>query len=172
MGIMKGNPRNEPMHYGEVFSTWMFVSGAKAMVAGYQTFVNHCGDEDLRSMLKEIIEEAKREESQLTNVLKENEVGLPPSPPERPLASTNDIPVGARFNDPEIAAAVSRDLASGLVACSTAMGQCTREDLCLLFGQMHTEKAQRGIRLLRLTKEKGWLIPPPLHLEQREGVPS
>lgn len=48
MGILSGNPKNEPMHYGEVFGTWSFLLTAKGMVAGYQTHLNHAGDEDLQ----------------------------------------------------------------------------------------------------------------------------
>ena len=40
-----------------------------------------------------------------------------------------DIPVGARFQDPEVAAKLTADTAAGLVACSTIMGQSIREDI-------------------------------------------
>ncbi|MEY9865416.1 hypothetical protein ABIE66_000795 [Peribacillus sp. B2I2] len=53
--------------------------------------------------------------------LKENNVGLPPSLPERPIANLEDIPVGARLQDPEISASVSIDISAGLVACSQIM---------------------------------------------------
>ena len=48
MGILSGNPTDEPMHYGEVFSTWSFLLTAKGAIAGYQTHLNHAGDEDLQ----------------------------------------------------------------------------------------------------------------------------
>ncbi len=71
-----------------------------------------------------------------------NGVALPPAPPERPVASIETIPPGARINDAEIAAKVSMDLAAGLVACSQAMGQSLREDVGMMFGQFHMKKAQ------------------------------
>ena len=43
---------------------------------------------------------------ELKALLKINGVALP-APPERPVASIEDIPPGARINDAEIAAAVS-----------------------------------------------------------------
>jgi hypothetical protein len=54
-------------------------------------------------------------------------------------------------------------IAAGLVACSTIMGQSIREDIAMMFGQFHIQKAALGAKVLRLNKEKGWLIPPPLH---------
>lgn len=43
------------------------------------------------------------------------------------------------------------------------MGEAIREDIALMFGQFHIQKAALGAKALRLNKEKGWLVPPPLH---------
>lgn len=170
MGILSGNPQNEPMHYGEVFGVWSYLTLTKGLLAAYQTFINHSGDKDLRSFLEDVTGAMKQEIEQVENLLKANGVGLPPSPPERPIASLDSIPAGARFHDPEIAAALSVDIAAGLVACSQVMGQCIREDIAMMFGQFHMTKAQYGARLLRINKEKGWLVVPPLHANTREPV--
>lgn len=164
MGIMSGNPKNEPMHYGEVFAIWTAYSSCKTMAAEYQTLLNHAGDEELQELLKEAIELSQNDGRELEVYLKENGVYLPPSPPERPKADLEDIPAGAKFYDQEIGAKLSVDAAAGLVACSQAMGMSIREDIAMMFGQMHVKKAQLGLKILRLNKEKGWLIPPPLHL--------
>lgn len=169
MGILSGNPQNEPMHYGEVFGTWSYLSVAKGLHAGYQTFANHTGDDDLKKLIEEAIQGLKQEISQTEELLKTNGVGLPPTPPDRPTADLESIPVGARFADPEISAAISKDIAAGLVACSQLIGQSIREDIGLMFGQFHTAKALLGAKFLKLNKEKGWLIPPPLHLQVPEN---
>ncbi|RSK29366.1 DUF3231 family protein [Bacillus sp. HMF5848] len=168
MGILSGNPTNEPMHYGEVFGAWSFLLTAKGMVAGYQTQLNHAGDEDLQRILEEAIQGGQQEIKQIEAILKENGIGLPPTPPDRPKACLEDIPTGARFQDQEIAASLSKDIAAGLVACSQIMGQSIREDIAMLFGQFHVQKATLGAKVLRLNKEKGWLIPPPLHHHKGE----
>ena len=163
MGILSGNPTDEPMHYGEVFSTWSFLLTVKGLVSGYQTHLNHAGDDDLKKLLKEAIEGGQQEIKQIETLLKANGVGLPPSPPERPNACLDDIPAGARFADPEIAAMLGANISAGLVACSGIIGQSIREDIAMMFGQFHIQKAALGAKVLRLNKEKGWLIPPPLH---------
>jgi len=163
MGIMSGNPKDEPLHYGEVFSMWTFLLTAKGAIAGYQTHLNHAGDKELKKLLEDAIQGCLNEVEQIETVLKENGVGLPPAPPERPHASADEIPAGARFADSEIAAKLSASIAAGLVACSTIMGQSIREDIAMMFGQFHTQKAALGAKALRLNKEKGWLVPPPLH---------
>jgi hypothetical protein len=173
MGVLSGNPQQEPMHYGEVFGVWSYLVGAQGMLAGYQTLINHTGDKDLRKFLEDTIQNViKPEIEQTQTLLKNNGVALPPAPPERPGASLENIPAGARFTDPEIAASVSKDIAAGLVACSQVMGQSIREDIALMFGQFHMKKAQYGATLLRINKEKGWLIPPPLQVQAGEPVHS
>ncbi len=136
------------------------------MIAAYQTFINHIGDEDLKKLVQDGIEGMKEENRQVEELLKENGIGLPPAPPERPVAHLEDIPLVARLNDPEIAAAVSKDVAEGLVAASTMIGQCIREDIAAMYGQFHMAKAQFGAKMLKLNKTKGWLVPPPLQLKQ------
>lgn len=169
MGLFSGNQKEEPLHYGEVFSIWTYLLNTKSSIAGNQTYYNHAGDKDLKRLLEEAIQGAQDEVKQIEKLLKVNGVGLPPAPPERPYASREEIPVGARFMDPEISAAVSAITAAGLIACSTIMGQSVREDIAMMFGQFHTNKASFGAKLLRLNKEKGWLVPPPLHYHKAEA---
>ncbi|SEA53335.1 Protein of unknown function [Thalassobacillus cyri] len=168
MGVLSGNPKNEPLHYGEVFSLWSYLTVAKGNHASYQTLINHAGDKGLKKLLEESIQGIEQESKEIEEILKLSGVSLPPTPPERAVANTEDIPVGARVNDPEIGATLSVNIAQGLVACSQAMGQATREDIALLFGRFHMNKAQLGARTLRLNKDKGWLVTPPLHHENKE----
>jgi len=82
--------------------------------------------------------------------LKTNDIALPPTSFERPVARLEDIPSGAKLNDPEISAALTTDIAVGLVACSQAINISTREDIALMYGQFHTAKALLGGKLLPL----------------------
>lgn len=170
VGILSGNPKDEPMHYGEVSAVWAAALSAKSLASCYSTLLNHAGDEDLKKLIEEAITLGQAEATALDQVLKENGVGLPPAPPERPKANINDIPVGARFQDPEIAAFISRDIGIGLTSVSMAMAQCIREDIAAMFWKWHAAQVKLGGEFLKLNKEKGWIVVPPLHLEQRELV--
>ncbi|PKR77629.1 hypothetical protein CEY16_06745 [Halalkalibacillus sediminis] len=163
MGILSGNPKNEPLHYGEIFGIWSYLQVAKGDIAGFQTLSNHTGDKDLHKLLDELTEGIKQEVKDLEEILKLNGIAIPPSPPERSYANLEDIPVGARVSDPEIMATISGKIAQGLVSCSGIIGQSIREDIGMLFGQYHMNKAQAGAKALRLSKTKGWLVPPPMH---------
>lgn len=168
MGLFSDNPKEESMHYGEVFHIWSYLSTAKILDAGYQTHLNHASDEDLQKLLKVAIEGGKQQIHQIEELLKENEVGLPPTPPERAKACSDDIPIGARFPDQEIVSYLWMNVAAGLMACSTIMGQSNREDITLLFGNFHAQITMLGAQVLKLKREKGWLVPPPMHHTKAE----
>ena len=164
MGIMDGNPKNEPLHYGEVIGVWAFMAANNGLISLYGAFVNHSGDQELKSILEDSIQLMESEVKEIGKVLKANGIGLPPSMPERPKANVEEIPAGARISDLEISGIVSINVGQGLVSCSQVMGQCLREDIAMMFGKFHVERAMLGGRLLQLNKDKGWIVPPPLHM--------
>jgi hypothetical protein len=171
MGILSGNPVKEPMHYGEVFQVFTYLQAAQSSKAYYQVLLNHAGDQDLKNLIEDILEsKITTEINQTQEILKANGIALPPAPPERPHADLESIPVGARINDPEIAMIIQAGLAANLVVCSQAMGVSIREDIGLMFGQFHATTLIHAGKILRLSKEKGWLVPPPLHQRIPEYV--
>ncbi|RRJ65657.1 DUF3231 family protein [Paenibacillus oralis] len=168
MGVLDGNPKNEPMHYGEIFTIWESSMGAKMILSCYQAYTYHAGDKELKELLGDLIDQAKLEIKELDKLLSEAGITPPPMLPERPEAKLEDIPAGARFADPEIGAKLAMDIAAGLAGCSAAMGMSIREDIGALFAKYHTTKTGFGLRILRLNKEKGWLVPPPLLVKKPE----
>lgn len=166
MGVLSDHPKNEPMHYGEVYGVWTYLYASQASVAMYQTVLNHSGDKELKELLKDAIKMCENQIKEVKTLLKKNGVGLPPTPPERPVAKLDEIPPGAKFLDNEIAGALAADIAAALVSCSTIIGQSLREDIAIMFAKFHSEVALLGGKNLRLSKEKGWIVPPPLHTDQ------
>jgi len=170
LGVLSGNPKNEPMHYGEIFIVWGSSTAAKGAVSCYQVYLNHAGDDDLKELISDYIDQAKNEIKELDQLLKDNGITPAPIMADKPRVKLEDIPEGARFMDQEIAAAISVDTSGGLVACSAAMASCIREDIAALYAKHHIEKVALAGRILRLLKDKGWLIPPPLQINGPEEV--
>ncbi|GIP17361.1 membrane protein [Paenibacillus montaniterrae] len=170
MGILSGNPKEEPMHYGEIFNVWSYSLAAKGKISCYHTLLQHTGDADLKKLLDDLIDEAKLEAAECDQLLSEHELVPAPFLPEKPKAALEEIPVGARFSDPEIGSAIAMDNVAALVACSQAMGAAIREDIGALFAKYHASKTALAVRILRMNKEKGWLIPPPLQLKKADKV--
>jgi hypothetical protein len=93
---------------------------------------------------------------------------VPPTPSERPEADLEQIPAGARLQDVQIAYMVAAGIAAGVSADATLMSQSIREDIGTMFASFGAKKAKDGAALLQMMKTKGWLIPPPLHLETKQ----
>ncbi|GAF63979.1 hypothetical protein BTS2_0871 [Bacillus sp. TS-2] len=72
-------------------------------IADTLVFINHVGDNDLKELLQESVESGKTQVQQISELLKANGVALPPAAPEAPKTESNDIPVGARFPDADVA---------------------------------------------------------------------
>lgn len=115
MGILSGNPKDEPMHYGEISNVWGSSTMAKGVISCYQAYLNHAGDSDLKKLIDDYIDQAKQEVKELDVLLQDNGIAPAPMMPDRPKVKLEDIPVGARFADQEIAAALSADSVGGLV---------------------------------------------------------
>lgn len=169
-GILGGNPKDEPMHYGEIFSVWQASTMAKGALSCYRAYSYHAGDHDLKKILAALIDQAELEISECDELLSNQGIASVPALPLRPEVKLEDIPVGARFTDIEIAAKIAADNAAGMVACSQVMGQSIREDIGALFGKYHLTRAALGLKILRLTKKNGWLVPPPLQVKRPEPV--
>jgi hypothetical protein len=164
MGILSGNPKHEPMHYGEVYAVWSYLLALYVGRTVYQTYANHAGDKDLRNFIHDKLENIIEPEiKQLSTLLKENGVGLPPSPPEQPKVDSAGIPEGARFSDNILAGFIASEISAGLLASSKIMGMSIREDIAAMFAELHAKKSLYGLTLLRMMKEKAWLVVPPLH---------
>ncbi|MFS0783171.1 DUF3231 family protein [Bacillus sp. 1P06AnD] len=168
MGILSGNPQNEPMHYGEVYGLYTQLAMAKAALDGYQVYYNHTGDKDLKDFISGVINNSiKPEIKEVEQLLLANDIPVPPTPAERPSVDVEQIPAGARLLDAQVAYAIAKDLAGGLTAMSTLIGQCIREDIALMLTQQSAKAIKDGAVLLQMMKDKGWLVPPPLHMETK-----
>ncbi|MGY0691696.1 DUF3231 family protein [Virgibacillus sp. FSP13] len=166
MGMLNSKPQEEPLHSGEVFHLWSYLHSSKAVLVTMQVLINHTGDNDLKVYLEELLESGfTQEEQQVEAILKETGIRLPPAPPDRPNVEVQDIPAGARFNDSEIASLVQKELMTGKIFCSYIMGISIREDIRTMFGEFHTQKEEYEVKLMKIMKEKGWIVSPPINVK-------
>ncbi len=156
--------RKDPLHYGEVFFVWQHLMQAKSCIVKYSLLRNHVHDSGLGEFInKMIVDIIKPEVSTLEDILKLNGISPPPSPPDKPDANTSNIPPGARFSDQEIATCIWHDISMALVSCSQAIGISLREDIGRFFAFHHGQLVMQGNSLMKLMKDKGWIITPPMH---------
>ncbi len=163
--MLNQNQQTEPYHSGEIYHLWDFLLTTKEYLVTLQVLNNHAGDKDLKDLLDDLTENGYTpEEEQVESILSNAGIRLPPAPPDRPNVNVEDIPAGARFNDPEIASLVQKELLNGKMICSYIMGICVHEDIKSLFGEFHTLKEEYDVKLANIRKEKGWVVPPPINI--------
>jgi hypothetical protein len=143
---------------------------AKGCISVYRAYSYHAGDKDLKKILDDLINQAELESEECDQVLLHNGIPSSPTLPARPEAKLEDIPVGARITDLEIASLIATDTAASMVVCSQIMGKSIREDVGALFGKYYATKTALGLKILEMSKGKGWLVPPPLHIKRPELV--
>ncbi len=77
------------------------------------------GTQILKDFIKDVINNSiKPSIKEIEDILVANDVVVPPTPAERPEVDIEQIPVGARLQDAQVAYAIARDFANGI----TAMG--------------------------------------------------
>ena len=166
MGVLNNKAREEPLHSGEVFNLWSYLYSLKGTLVTLQVLINHTGEQDLKVFLEDLLENVfTQEEQQVEALLKESGIRLPPAPPDRPNVEVQDIPAGARFNDSEIAVLMQKELMTGRLLCSYIIGIAIREDLRTMFSEFSTQKEEYELKLLKVMKEKGWLVSPPINIK-------
>lgn len=156
----------EPFHSGEVFHLWSYLYNTKSFIVTLQILINHTEDQALSDFLDDLLENGfKEEEQQVEAILKEAGIRLPPAPPNRPNVEIQDIPAGARFHDPEIVNVVYNELMTSKLMCTYLMGMSNQEDIRTLFDEFHTLKAESDLQLTTISKEKGWIVSPPINIK-------
>ncbi|WP_261176540.1 DUF3231 family protein [Anaerobacillus sp. CMMVII] len=90
-------------------------------------------------------------------------VPLPPVPDKKPLSEPDEIPLGAKLTDNEIANGVSLKIAMAAVECAMANSQSIRTDVGLMWLEFYTEMLTFGATTKTLLRKRGWIKVPPYY---------
>lgn len=163
---LNSKSQEEPLHSGEVFLLWDYLFSTQGFLVTLQVLANHTGDHELRVYLDDLLENCFTiEKEQVEALMKDTGIRLPPSPPDRPNVEVQDIPAGARFNDPEIALLVQKELIAGRMMCSYITGAAIRDDLRDMFSEYYSQKENYEGKILKIMKDKGWVVSPPINIK-------
>lgn len=157
---------NEPksrLHIGEAMGCWLYFTALAEEVPVLEASLNTTTDDELIKLLKK----AKNLGEHQINILKSfmiNE-GIPLSQvsESKPKSDPNNVPLGVKATDEEIANFISAKVAANIVMSSTNMSQCIRNDISLMWARFHTEKLVYGMELKTAMRKRGWLKVPPYY---------
>jgi hypothetical protein len=81
----------------------------------------------------------------------------------KPKSNPNNVPLGAKMTDEEIANFVSVKIATNIVLCATNMSQSIRNDIALIWARFQSEKMVLGMELKTAMRKRGWIKVPPYY---------
>lgn len=160
---MFDNEPKSPLHVGEVMSLWTMLTIFEEAHSIYIAALNMTTDDELIHALKEAKKASKQDIKELREFLKKEGVPLPLASAEKPNSEPNDVPLGVKLTDYEIANAVSAKIATNVAFCGASMAQSIRNDVGMLFLKYQMEMITYGASLKTLMRKRGWIKVPPYY---------
>ncbi|RFU66764.1 DUF3231 family protein [Peribacillus glennii] len=166
MHTLKTAMDNEPqsrLHTGEVMICWLYYTAMTEALHYEEDALNMTTDDEVIEMLKDAIKTCGSQASRLEQFLTKEGVPLPTMPASKPKSDPEEVPLGVKLTDNEIANGVSVKIAYMNVQCATAQSQSVRTDVGYMFMEFQAELLIFGAILKPLMKKRGWLRVPPYY---------
>ena len=153
-----------PLHVGEVMSCWLFLALSAETQVQTEAGINSTIDPELRKALHEAVGMFKSQKEQLTAFLRLEGVPLPPTSESKPISDPNQVPLGVKLTDDELANSLKKKITMAITNCANGSAQTIRNDV----GMMLAKFMQEHITFLAILKsqmrKRGWLkVAPPYY---------
>jgi hypothetical protein len=169
-GVFNGD---QPMHYGEVMAVWTLMAAAQEGRTLCLTLLNHTEDVDLVHLIKRTIEDVQEPMiKQVSEVLKEAGVPLPPVVEDPSRSRPADIPAGAKLREVQISQILIGKIEAFLYMIQGGISQSLRTDIGTMFLKFQAMVIAEGAAARVVMQERGWLKVPPLHRQGAAVAPS
>lgn len=155
------NEEKAPLHVGETMNLWMFLTTIHEANIFNQMGMNSTNDDELLEMLQDSTKTCEKQTKQVTDLLIREGIALPPLTQHKPATNPNDIPLGTKMTDDEIANGVSIKDVAVIMICATGITQSIRTDVGRLFLQLMLEKVTFDTSLKNMMIRRGWIKVPP-----------
>lgn len=159
-----------PLHVGEAMACWTYLAFASEIVVYIEIGLNTTTDTELKNLYQDGYHLVTSHRSELSEFMKQEGVPLPEIPESKPQSDPNEIPLGVKFTDRQLANTISINFIVAADMCATSASQCLRTDTALMFLKFQTEKLSLGLKAKELMQKKGWLKVPPFYIPP--GLPT
>lgn len=156
--------KKPPLHVGEVMNLWFYLTGTQQTLRSDQMAFNIVHDAELKEKLQDIINNVHRPMiRELEDFFRKEEIPLPDTTPDKPIADYKNIPEGAKMSDEEIANLLSYNLVVGIMAATRGFTEAVRPDVAMMFMKYQMIKATFAVTLKDLNQKRGWIKVPPYY---------
>lgn len=152
-----------PLHVGEVMNLWTYHTMLTEINRFAQMALNTTIDDELIEALNNSIGDCSKQVAEIEIICKKESIPLPPTTEPKPLSHPNDVPLGAKMTDDEIANGLSIKQVLATVACATALTQTIRQDIAALWLNFFLDRIKFQTYFGPVMKERGWLKVPPYY---------
>lgn len=152
-----------PLHVGEVMACWTYYTAISEAVGYEEEALNTTTDKETKEMVQDAMRMCRSQLGRLEAFMKKEGIPFPEVPARKPESDPNDIPLGVKKTDDEIANGVSAKVAMMIIKCANTQAQSIRYDVGLMFAGFQAEAVTFAATLKALMRRRGWLRIPPYY---------
>ncbi|HYG59021.1 MAG TPA: DUF3231 family protein [Symbiobacteriaceae bacterium] len=150
------------LHAGEAFGLWVYCEAVAETRSVCLVLINHTEDRDLREVIEHFVDDVLQPQlRQVKEKMLHEGIELPPVTPDKPRADPQQIPVGARLVDEQIANMLVVKVQGLLLFCHEGLSRSLRNDLSTMYYAFQSHVLAQGATLTALMSQRGWLRRPP-----------
>lgn len=157
------NEPKSPLHIIEAGDCWTYLTLMEEFIRYEEVGLNTTTDDEVKEMLTDIVRICEAQVRKLSAFMKNEGIPIPDVTSAKPKSDPNDIPLGVKLTDNELANGIAFKVVTCLQACSKGQADSIRNDVGLLWLQYYLEWATFGTTFKTLMRKRGWLKVPPYY---------
>lgn len=152
-----------PMHVLEVGDCWKYITILEEFIRYEEIGLNTSTDDEIIEMLKDAVKICESQVKRLSTFLRDEGIPLPDVTSAKPKSDPNEIPLGVKLTDSEIANGVAFKMVTMLQLCGIGQANAVRNDVAAMWLEFYSEVVTFGSVLKTLSRKRGWLKVPPYY---------
>ncbi|MEN1968565.1 DUF3231 family protein [Lentibacillus sp. N15] len=152
-----------PLHVGETMACWTYLNFVSGIIGYMEVAIHMTTDSELKKQLQNALQVPLSHKKELSQFMRKEGVSLPDMPEHKPESNPNDVPLGAKLTDNEIANTININFVVAADMCAGAASQSLRTDVAIMFLRYQIDKLSLGLKFKDLMQQKGWLKIPPFY---------
>ncbi|BFT69428.1 DUF3231 family protein [Paenibacillus sp. P36] len=152
-----------PLHVGEVMTLWTLLTIYEEGQVIYKIALNTTTDAELRHAVENAVHESLQDIEMVRDFLIKEGVPLPSVSAEKPDSESNQIPLGVKFTDDEIANLIIGKITACIALCGQGVSQGLRTDVTIILLRSMSRLLQFSAPYRSLMRKRGWIKPPPYY---------
>ncbi|HYF75970.1 MAG TPA: DUF3231 family protein [Symbiobacteriaceae bacterium] len=156
------NKEEKPLHAGEVMHLWKIMAAFTDGHTLLLVLLNHASDTELKRYIESFTKDFEEPwMKRFTDFMQNEGIPLPPASAVHPKANHNEIPLGAKFTDGEIASVIAAKVLTGTAFVQAAILDTLHYGLARMLMELELAAYRQAFVLRQLMEERGWMKAPP-----------